>query len=200
VLPGDAGYLPPGTDVTLGIVQPAIAAMTANPSGALSIAVIDQAPVPFADPNELVQSIVTALVAHAGDLTDAVLTKGRRYFENRNTTYSSAALPPALLQAINAGVGRFAAAKGALEAFDLNYTPSGNLPVPMLMLSNARDPIVPGFQRAAYLAAVTAKGRSNLLVQREVPRYGHCDFSPAEIGAAFTDLVLWTQFGIKPTP
>jgi pimeloyl-ACP methyl ester carboxylesterase len=200
VLPGNAGFLPPGTDVTQQIILPAIAAMTANPSAALSIALVDQAPVPFADPNELVQSIVTALAAQAGDLTETVITKGKPYFENRNTTYSSALLPPAVVQAINAAIGRFAASPSALAALDHNYTPSGDLRVPMLMLSEARDPIAPGFHRASYLAAVTANGASNLLVQRTIPRYGHCTFTPAEIGAAFTDLVLWVRFGIKPTP
>jgi len=72
--------------------------------------------------------------------------------------------------------------------------------MPMVMLSNVRDPVIPGFNQASYLAAVTAQGAANLLVQRTVNTYGHCVFTPSEIGTALTDLVLWAQFGIKPTP
>lgn len=200
VLPGNAAFLPPSTDVNTGIVLPALAAMTANPTPVSYLAVIDQAPLPYANPAELVQSIVTALGAHAGDLADAVLTKGKPYFDNQGTVYSSAFLPPALLAAINAGIGRFSASPAALNGLDHNYTPSGDLRMPMVMLSDARDPVVPGFNQASYLAAVTAQGASNLLVQRQVPVFGHCIFTPTEIGTAFTDLVLWVQFGIKPTP
>ncbi len=200
VLPGSAANLPPGTDVTTGIILPAIAAMTANPSPAFYIAAIDQTPVPWATPAELVQSIVTALAGNAGDLTDLLLTNGKPYFDNRSTNYSSAFLPGALLQAINAGVGRFDASPSALASFDHNYAPSGDLRIPMLMLSDARDPVVPGFNQASYLSAVLANGAANLLVQRQVPVYGHCVFTPAELGTAFTDLVLWVEYGIKPTP
>lgn len=54
--------------------------------------------------------------------------------------------------------------------------------------------------QASYLTAVTAAGSSHLLVQRQVDAYGHCEFTPDDIGTAFTDLVLWVQFGIKPGP
>ena len=70
----------------------------------------------------------------------------------------------------------------------------------MLMLSNSRDPVAPGFNREAYAAAVAASGRADLLVRREIPRYGHCDFTPVEIGTAFMNLVAWVEFGVKPLP
>jgi pimeloyl-ACP methyl ester carboxylesterase len=200
VLPGNAAFLPVGTDVNLQIIGPAVAAMTANPLPAVYIAALDQTPAPYADGAELVESIVTALVSHAGNFTDNLLTKGKPYFDNRATIYSSAVLPASLLDGINAGIQRFSASPAALASLDHNYTPSGDLQIPMLMLSNVRDPVVPGFHQASYLAAVTAAGASNLLVQRQVNVYGHCVFTPEEIGTAFTDLVLWVQFGIKPNP
>jgi pimeloyl-ACP methyl ester carboxylesterase len=199
VLPGTAASLPDGTDINLQIIAPAIAAMTLNPTPVLSIALISQTPVPGADGAELVQSIVTALGANAFDLANP-LANGKPYFDNQNTVYSSAFLPPALLQAINAGVQRFSASPAAVASFEHNYTPTGDLRMPMVMLSNARDPVMPGYNQVSYLAAVTANGASHLLVQRQVDVYGHCIFQPTEIGAAFTDLVLWVQFGITPTP
>ena len=57
---------------------------------------------------------------------------------------------------------------------------------------------------ALYASAVAATGNSDWLVQRSVPGtdggYGHCTFTPQELATAFTDLVLWDQYGIKPTP
>lgn len=200
VLPGDAASLPPGTDINTQIILPATAAMIADPASALTLASIDQAPVPFASPAELVQSIITALVGNAGDVADQRLTRGKAYFDNLNTVYSSAVLPPFVVQAINAGIDRFAASPSALAAFDHNYTPSGDLQIPMLMLSNARDPVAPAFNQSSYLAAVTAQGAEDLLVQRQVPAYGHCVFTPTEIATALSDLVLWAQAGIKPAP
>jgi hypothetical protein len=104
------------------------------------------------------------------------------------------------MQAINAAVGRFDASPSALKSLDHNYAPSGDLQIPMLMLSNQSDPVVPGFNQSSYLAAVTDREATDLLVQRQVPAYGHCVFTPEEIGMAFSDLVLWAEYGIKPAP
>ncbi len=109
-------------------------------------------------------------------------------------------MPPALLQAINAGVQRFDASPSALEYLDHNYDPCGELRIPVLMLSTSRDPVVPGFNQTSYRDAAASAGSSNLLVQREVNRYGHCIFTPAELNTAFRDLVVWVEFGIKPAP
>ena len=126
-----------------------------------------------ATPAELIQSIVTALASNAGSLAELrTLTNGKPYFDNHNTSYSGGLLPAAVL---------------------------GDLRIPMLMLSNSRGPVAPGFNQASY-AAILANGATNLLVQRQVPVYGHCVFTPAELGTAFTDLVLWVEYGIKPAP
>jgi hypothetical protein len=121
------------------------------------------------------------------------------YFDNEKTVYSSASLSQAKLDAINAGVERFDASPSALASFQQNYEPSGNLQIPML-LSDERDPTVPGFNQASYQAAVTAKGAEGFLGQREVPAYGHCASTPDQIGTALSDLILWGQNGVKPTP
>lgn len=200
VLPGDAADLPSGTDIPSQIVGPAVTAMAANPGAALTLAALDQTPVPFASPAELSESIATALLGNAGDLLDRLVTRGMPYFDNESTTYSSASLPQATLDAINAAVGRFDASPSALASMEQNYEPSGDLRIPMLMISDQRDPTVPGFNQSSYLDAVTAKGAEGLLVQREVPAYGHCVFTPDQIGTALSDLILWGEYGIKPAP
>jgi pimeloyl-ACP methyl ester carboxylesterase len=200
VLPGDAGHVPSNLDVTLSVALPAAAAITANPLNALAIASIVQTPLPFASPSELGASLVTALVGHAGSFDDLIArTHGHSYFDNRTTQYAGA-LPPAQLQAINAGVDRFDATPDALQYLEHNYDPSGRLSMPMLLLSTTRDPVVPGFHQAAYEAAVAANGDTDLLVHRRIDRYGHCNFTPLELSTAFTDLVLWAELGLKPTP
>jgi hypothetical protein len=60
--------------------------------------------------------------------------------------------------------------------------------------------VAPGFHRALYGSLVAAAGASDLLVQRTVNRYGHCNLLPEEVGAAFADLVNWVELGDKPAP
>jgi hypothetical protein len=200
VLPGNAGEIPPGLDVTQAVIIPALAAMQSNPAGAFAIAQIDQTPVPSASVPELLQSMVTALAAHATSLSDLLArTHDHPYFDNAGTQYTGA-LDPALLAAINGGAGRFAASPSALNYLAHEYDPSGDLRIPMLMLSTARDPLVPGFHQTSYLEAVAATGRSDLLVPRQIDRYGHCVFTPTDLASAFADLAAWVEFGIRPVP
>ena len=200
-LPGTAVDVPPGLDETQDIVNPAVAAMTANPSGAAAIAAITQTPVPFASGPELFESIATALVGAAGYPEILELTHGAPYFDNTATVYTGA-LPAPTLALINANVQRFAGSPAGRNALAHNYTPTGDLRIPALTLSTFRDPVVPGFHRLVYGQEVAAQGGADLLVQREVPGlfggYGHCTFTPQELTNAFLDLVLWGEFGVKP--
>ena len=200
VLPGTVDAVPPGIDLNQDIVAPATAAMMADPSGAAAIASITQTPVPFADGTELVQSILTALGGHATSYPDLLeLTHGHPFFDNTATAYTGS-LPPAVLAAVNAGVVRYAADPSALNYLDHYYEPSGDIQVPTLTLRTSRDPTLPGFNQVAFGATVAAAGQSDLLVQRTVDRYGHCNFQPGELAQAFSDLVLWAEHGIKPAP
>ena len=200
VLPGSAGDVPPGIDTTQAIILPAIAAVSANPAGALAIASIAQTPLPFSTFAELVNSLTAALASHAAQFADlSARTHGHPFFDNRDTQYSGA-LPPSQLEGINAGIERFAATPDAVRHFKHYYEPSGDLRIPMVMLSDSRDPLAPAFHRDAYEHAVAVNGSSDLLVRRTIDRYGHCVFTPDELGAAIADLVVWVEFGIKPAP
>jgi pimeloyl-ACP methyl ester carboxylesterase len=203
VLPGTAVDVPSGIDLVQDIVNPAVAAMTANPSGALAIASIAQTPVQFANGAELFESIVTALGGAAGYPEILGLTHGQAYFDNIATQYTGALAAPTLAF-INANVQRFAGTPAARNSLEHNYTPTGDLRMPALTLSTPRDPLIPGFHRTIYGELVAANGGADWLVQRSVPGtgagYGHCTFTPQELTQAFLDLVLWGEFGIKPTP
>jgi pimeloyl-ACP methyl ester carboxylesterase len=203
VLPGTAVDVPPGLDATQDIVNPAIAAMAANPLGAAAIASITQIPVPFASGPELFESIATALVGAAAYPEILALTHGAPYFDNMATQYTGA-LPAATLAFINANVQRFSGSPAGRHAVERHYTPTGDLRLPALTLSTFRDPVIPGFHRTLYGEAVAASGNAGWLVQRSVAGafggYGHCTFTPQELTQAFFDLVLWGEYGLKPTP
>lgn len=200
VLPGSAAGVPADIDITQAILGPAIAAMMQNPAGALAIASIEQTPIPFASADELVQSIATSLALHADSINDVLAhTHGHDVFSNQATRYTGA-LPAALLGSINFGVQRFDASPAALEYLERYYQPNGELRVPMMMLSTSRDPVVPDFHQESYARDLMHAGTRSYLVQRVVTRYGHCNFTPEELGSTFTDLVLWVEFGVRPTP
>jgi pimeloyl-ACP methyl ester carboxylesterase len=197
-LPGNAAQIPAGVNVGLEIVGPAIAAMTANPTGAFAMARIDQTPAPFATTAELFESIATAVGQHALTLPDILArTHGHPFFDNTATTYAGALSAPELI-AINAAVRRYDASPAALAFMAHSYQPSGALSMPVLMLSTTRDPVLPGFHQDTYRAAVAAAGKSSLLAEQRIDRYGHCTFAPTELAAAFATLVGWVEFGIPP--
>jgi pimeloyl-ACP methyl ester carboxylesterase len=94
VLPSDAANVPERIDVTQAVVLPALAAMQADPTGALIMAQIDQIPIPFATAEELVESILAALAYYAMEFTDLNnRTHGQGFFDNSETQYTGA-LPP----------------------------------------------------------------------------------------------------------
>ena len=203
VLPGTAVNVPPGINVIQDIVNPAVAAMTADPAGAFAIASIAQTPVPFASGPELLESIATALGGAAGYPEILGLTHGHAYFDNTATQYTGA-LPAPTLAIINANVQRFAGTPAGRNSIEHNYTPTGDLRIPALTLSTFRDPVIPGFHRTIYGQEVAAMGDAGRLVQRSVAGYangyGHCTFTPQELTKAFFDLILWGEYGVKPAP
>ena len=201
VLPWSPIDVPSGLDPVQDIINPAVAAMTANPVSAAAIASIAQTPVPFANGAELVESITTALVSSASYPQILELTHGQAYFDNSATQYTGA-LPAPTLAFINASVQRFSGSPAGQNLLALNYTPTGDLRMPALTLSTFRDPVIPGFHRVIYGQQVAAQGNANLIVQRNVAGtaggYGHCTFTPQELTQAFFDLVLWGELGVKP--
>jgi pimeloyl-ACP methyl ester carboxylesterase len=203
VLPGTAVDVPPGINVTQDIVNPAIAAMTGDPTGAAAIAAIEQTPVEFANPPELFESIATALGGAATYPEVLGLTHGRAYFDNTTTQYTGA-LPAPTLAFINANVQRFSGMPAGRNSIDHNYTPTGDLRIPALTLSTFRDPVIPGFHRTIYGLEVAAMGNADRLVQRKIQGtgngYGHCTFTAQELTQAFFDLIVWGELGVKPAP
>jgi pimeloyl-ACP methyl ester carboxylesterase len=77
-------------------------------------------------------------------------------------------------------------------------TISGDISIPVLTLHNLGDLFVPVHNEVVYAERVAANGKSDLLVQRAIRGVNHCDFTAAELGTAFLDLVGWVELGVKP--
>ncbi|QLQ35487.1 alpha/beta hydrolase family protein [Micromonospora robiginosa] len=75
---------------------------------------------------------------------------------------------------------------------------AGRPGVPVLSLHDLGDLFVPFGMEQAYARDVAWHGRSRLLVQRAVRAAQHCEFSPAEAGAAWDDLTRWVRTGKRP--
>nr|QRD81062.1 lipolytic protein [uncultured bacterium] len=75
---------------------------------------------------------------------------------------------------------------------------AGRPSAPVLSLHNIGDLFVPFSMEQHYRADVARHGRSHLLVQRAIRTVGHCEFSPAEVGQAWDDLVRWVRTGRRP--
>ena len=199
VLPGNAGDVSQNINLSNDIALPALAAIQSDPSGALALANVTQTPIPFANELELVESVVTALVSNAESYQGlSPQIHDQPFFDNQNVVYSSAILPPPLLTTINASIGRYSASPSALAYLDHYYEPNGELTIPMVVLYTSRDPRVPGFNQSSYLDRVTEAGHLDMLVQHSIDRFGHCAFTPEEIINAFSDMILWVEYGIKP--
>jgi pimeloyl-ACP methyl ester carboxylesterase len=119
---------------------------------------------------------------------------------NAETTYAIEEGLGLTADEINAGIYRQVAdpeARNATNHPDKVPT-SGRLTAPLLTLHNTGDLFVPISQEQEYLAAATAAGAAELLVQRAIRASGHCQFSDDELTTAFDDLVAWVEEGVRP--
>jgi len=124
VIPGDAVHVPEGLDFGTDVVPAVLGAIFANPAPAFELASVNQVDILYADFGELIESILTGLFFNTlpefmGDLRER--THGHDYFDNTRVVYTGSSNDAAL----NAGVGRFAAAPDALEFLRHWYEPDG---------------------------------------------------------------------------
>jgi len=176
-----------------------VAAVSANPQGLAAMTQITQTPLPFASPEELVASLVQALVLQAIALDDLLgRAHGHPFFDNAHTTYSGN-LPPDLLADLNARVTRYAATPDAGAFAEREYEPTGDIQAPVLTLHDHRDPVVPYLHETAFGAQVSQAGESGHLVQRTIEEYGH-PVALNEVDRGLGDLLAWVHTGVPPQP
>ena len=196
IIPGGPTTPPP--DVDFNDLVPAITgAVVTDPAKAFELAGVEQASIAFIDFTELLTTILTALFFNFEATNDLVeRAHGHSVFDNTATVYAGSLDDAAL----NEGVERIASTPDADNILEHWYQPDGKLSFPVLTLHTTRDPLVPLFHEPVYAAIVDAAGKSDLLVQRAINRFGHCTFTLEEHIEAFQDLVNWVENGVKPTP
>jgi pimeloyl-ACP methyl ester carboxylesterase len=101
-------------------------------------------------------------------------------------------------EAFNRGVRRYAADPDAAKYLRANYTPTGRIAHPLLLLHTSYDPTVPPQVAQRYLQLANAAGSEPLVVSRFAQADGHCNFSAKQVGGAFDALVGWVERGEKP--
>ena len=104
-----------------------------------------------------------------------------------------------VLAAMNAST-RFSGERSARNYMSHYASFSGKIRDPVLTLHTKWDTLVPWGHESAYAETVAAAGKSDLLLQASTNGLGHCNFSPAELGAAIALLESWAKTGGKPTP
>jgi len=217
VLPGDVITVPPGTTITLPQL---IAAVSSNPMGLFAIASTQQTPLPWAPIGNPLDPSSTAFQTMLGSLYGPLvfqlraaenvkaLTHGFSPFDNEETTYgaSAAAVLPSplltpLLAGANAGVKRYVMPPAAEKYLSQNFTPTGDLRIPVLTVHNTWDPVVPdGIHEPRLLQLAGSMGATGNLLQRKYPAYGHCAIPASETLRGFHDLASWVTTGTKPSP
>jgi pimeloyl-ACP methyl ester carboxylesterase len=119
---------------------------------------------------------------------------GGNPFDNRNTIYDGFGDDVAL----NRGVKRYAADARAREYLRQYYTPSGRISDPVLTLHTTYDQLVPGRYVSEYDNFARLAGTQDLFVAKFVVANGHCNFTPAQTGAAFDELLNWARNHKRP--
>lgn len=106
--------------------------------------------------------------------------------------------------ALNASIARVAqdADNNRLRRDGMRWVPlaSGKPYAPMVSLHTLGDLFVPFSMQQIYRSRVNAAGptRADRVVQRAIRGATHCDFTNAEMQAAFDDMVKWVKQGTKP--
>jgi pimeloyl-ACP methyl ester carboxylesterase len=121
---------------------------------------------------------------------DAFSKLGGSPFDNRDRLYIGSHDDADL----NRHVQRFNAQNAALTSLQ-SYETSGILNKPLVTLHTLGDQVIPfPLHEPAYLGKVVSHGGGAFLVQDSVAAYGHCNFQPSEIAAAFQTLRVMGGF------
>jgi len=196
LLPGSAFSVPPGTVYEVAPPSPlfisVFTALSANPAATFQWAMA--AKLPFANPSELGNSalyVVGFLLRYTNDFVER--TNGKIPFDNQQVNYrldvtADPATNDYLSGLLNSGVERFNAGQAALNYYNRNYEPTGQISVPVVTLHTLRDPAIPFAHETKFAQTVAAAGNSSWLTQHAIDRWGHCAFTPGEVDSAFADL------------
>ena len=144
---------------------------------------VTHAPVDPRDPATIKGTTLGILWYSFRGTNDAIAKSGGMPFGNVNRRYSGSTDDDAL----NAGVERFQTTADAEQLAPLQT--AARLRRPLVTIHDTGDPIVPAWHEALYRSRLDLLGRL-LHTPITIHRYGHCNFTDAELLAAFAVLVL----------
>ena len=162
-----------------------IAALAADPLATAQLFAVTRTVVDLGDPGSIIETALTLLFYSIFGTNDQIATVGGIPYDNRSTTYTGSTNDAAL----NAGVERIASDGRARAYARRFYEPKGNLHDPLVTLHNTLDPVVPFDHEVEYGRLVAQKRKLGFLTVIPVPRFGHCNFTTAEVVQAFTLMV-----------
>jgi len=137
------------------------------------------------DPTSTVRTALSVLFYSIWGTNDLIATAGGMPYDNQETFYVGSFNDIVL----NAGVERVESDGRAQAYMRRFYQTNGELQRPLVTLHNLYDPVVPFQHEVIYGGLAAQAGSSNFLTVIPVARYGHCNFTIGEIGAAFAHLV-----------
>jgi hypothetical protein len=167
---------------------PAITArLTEHPARAAELIRTARAPIDRTSPEAVAASTITTAINvlwyAAFGTNDGAAKLGGNPYGNRGRVYSGSSDD----QRLNAEVARFDASPTALITL-ARYQTSGRLLRPLVTLHTTHDEVILFRNEALYRAKARPAG-DGTLVQLPVDRYGHCNFTPAQVLLALGRLV-----------
>ncbi len=159
---------------------PAItAAIVAHPGRALQLLRVANAPYDPADPSTIVSTTHDILWRSIFATNDAIQKLGGNPYGNRGRWYSGSTDDVQLNRHVQRLV-ESPVARAAVRA----YETSGDLTIPLVTLHTTGDDVIPFSQEVMYSLKLSPFGLT-LFTPVQIARYGHCNFTAAEILGAF---------------
>jgi pimeloyl-ACP methyl ester carboxylesterase len=201
VVPASALDIPEGIDVDADVLDPAFWAIISDPPAAIEMSLVTELGMHWITPGELINSTLFGLWFNVMATEDIKERCGGIFFDNTEGYTHPLPYPDPVLdeETLNENVAHYTIDKNCFAYLKNWYEPDGKLQIPVFSLHESRDPVVPIKHELEYASRVESQGRSDLLVQRTKNAWGHCaNFTNEEWKAAFDELVLWVEHGVKP--
>ena len=196
LLPGTPFYVPPGTQFYTGseLYNRALGTLATHPEQLRQWVLT--AGIPFNPGSSPLQAFTGMLssamyfvgfqLRYTNDFIERV--NGKIPYDNVATTYVVPGDEDTSEQ-LNVEVRRYFADQAALNYYDRNYEPTGDIRFPVVTLHSTWDPGVPLWHEDLYARKVAEAGNSGLLTQLTEDVWGHCTMTPQRTFEAFGILV-----------
>ncbi|MGD8751630.1 MAG: hypothetical protein PVG14_09430 [Anaerolineales bacterium] len=172
------------------VYEPAISAsLYARPDATRQLLRVAKAPVDSNEPATIADTVTGLLWYNVFATNDGVDKLGGNPFDNSRHWYWGSKNDLRL----NWEVERFEVDPAALAEIEAHYQTSGEIPTQLVTIHTTGDPIVPYWHVWLYRHKIYQSGSWYRYSNLPIHRYGHCNFKPTEVLAAFGLLVLKTS-------